>query len=272
MDWTTLFPFIKMALVAIVAGFIPISAISFFSIMVPQKERDFTKSITEMGISTSRTVRDSYAPGKYILPVGFAFLICLVAIVSFVYGTAGEGIIDSLFLSGAYFGEKNAGIANQSLSVLAYAFLGSFVYAARNIIRRLIANDLPPSVYYSAGLRIILASAVALTLSFLFGSESSSILGLKGSLPALSLLAGIFPQRILDYLVRRYQDFVARDSVTDESLSLYNVEGISIQHKERLEEIGIDNAQNLATASLTQLIAETPFDARQLLDLSLIHI
>ena len=33
-----------------------------------------------------------------------------------------------------------------------------------------------------------------------------------------------------------------------------------------MEEIGIDNAQNLATASLTQLIAETPFDARQLLD------
>ena len=74
MDWTTLFPFIKMALVAIVAGFIPISAISFFSIMMPQKERDFTKSITEMGISTSRTVRDSYAPGKYILPVGLSLI------------------------------------------------------------------------------------------------------------------------------------------------------------------------------------------------------
>jgi len=266
MDWTTLFPFIQMALVVIVAGFIPISAISFFSIMMPQKERDFTKSITEMGISTSRTVRDSYSPGKYILPVGFAFLICLVAIVSFVFGTAGEDIIDSLFLSGAFFGEKNAGIANQSLSVLAYAFLGSFVYAAQNIIRRLIANDLPPSVYYSAGIRIILASAVALALSFLFGSESSSVLGLKGSLPALSLLAGIFPQRILDYLMRRFQAIVAQDSITEKSLSLYNIEGISIYHKERLEEIGIDNAQNLATASLTQMIAETPFDARQLLD------
>ena len=189
MDWTTLLPIIKGLLVIIVAGFIPISAISFFSIMVPQKERDFQKSITEMGISTSRTVRDSYAPSKYILPVGFAFLICLVAIVSFIYSSSSEGILESLFLSGAYFGEENtAAVVNQSLSVLSYAFLGSFLYAAQNIIRRLIANDLPPSVYYSAGIRIILASAVALTLSFLLGSESNGLLSLKGSLPILALI------------------------------------------------------------------------------------
>ena len=37
-------------------------------------------------------------------------------------------------------------------------------------------------------------------------------------------------------------------------------------HKERLEEVGIDNAQNLSTYSLTQLCMETPFPSRQLLD------
>jgi len=268
MDWTTILPIIRGLLVVIVAGFIPISAISFFSIMVPQKERDFQKSITEMGISTTRKVRDSYSAGKYFLPVLFSFLICLVAIVSFIYGmpSDGEGV-GSLFLEGAFFGGEDAqGVANQSLSVLTYAFLGSFVYAAQNIIRRLIANDLPPSVYYSAGIRIILACGVALVLSFLLGSESESIFNLKGSLPALALLAGIFPQRILNFLMKRFREIVAGDSITERSLSLYNIEGISIYHKERLEEIGIDNAQNLATASLTQLIAETPFDARQLLD------
>jgi len=267
MDWTTLLPYIKFLIVVIVAGFLPISAISFFSIMVPQKERDFQKSITEMGINTNRRVRDSFAASKYILPVAFSFLICLVAIVSFIYGKPNAEGVGSLFLEGAFFGgDDSEGVANQSLAVLSYAFLGSFVYAAQNIIRRLIANDLPPSVYYSAGIRIILACAVALVLSFLFGSETSSLITLKGSLPALALLAGIFPQRILNYLVRRYKEIVAGDSVTERSLSLYNIEGISIYHKERLEEIGIDNAQNLATASLTQLIAETPFDARQLLD------
>ena len=266
MDWTTLLPIIKGLLVLIVAGFIPISAISFFSIMVPQKERDFQKSITEMGISTSRKVKDSYSASKYILPVSFVFLICLVAIVAFIYGAPNEGLMESLFLSGAYFGENNLGVANQSLSVLSYAFLGSFVYAAQNIIRRFIANDLSPSVYYSAGIRIIMASAVALTLSFLLGSETNGLLSLKGSLPILALITGIFPQRILDSMIRRYKDFIEGDTVTDKWLSLYNIEGISVYHKERLQEIGIDNAQNLATASLTQMIAETPYDARQLLD------
>ena len=205
MDWTTLLPFIKFLLVVIVAGFIPISAISFFSIMVPQKERDFQKSITEMGINTNRRVRDSFAASKYILPVAFSFLICLVAIVSFIYGKPNAEGVGSLFLEGAFFGgEDSKGVANQSLAVLSYAFLGSFVYAAQNIIRRLIANDLPPSVYYSAGIRIILACAVALVLSFLFGSETSSLITLKGSLPALALLAGIFPQRILNYLAVSY--------------------------------------------------------------------
>ena len=268
MDWINYSSFIRIALVAIVAGFIPISAISFFSIMMPQKEKDFKKSISEMGISTSRKVRDSYSPGKYILPVGFTFLIFLVAISVFIFGVEGD-ISGNFFLVGAFLGDENSvAIANQSLSVVSYAILGSFLYISKNIIRRLIANDLPPSVYYSAGIRTILASAVALVLSFLLGSETSSVdvLSLKGSLPAIGLLAGIFPQRILNYIIRRYQEFVSSDSVTDKYLSLYNIEGISIDHKERLEEIGIDNAQNLATASLTQLIAETPFDARQLLD------
>ncbi len=267
MDSTTLLPIIKLLLVIIVAGFIPISVISFLSTRLPQKERDFQKSITEMGISTSRKVRDSYSAGKYILPVLFSFLICLVAIVSFIYGKPSTGGVGSIFLEGSFFGSSDAeGVANQSLSVLSYAFLGSFFYAAQNIIRRSIAYDLPPSVYYSAGIRIILACSVALVFSFLFGSETSSTVALKGSLPALALLAGIFPQRILNFLMRRFKEIVAGDSVTERSLSLYNIEGISIYHKERLEEIGIDNAQNLATASLTQLIAETPFDARQLLD------
>jgi len=221
-----------------------------------------------MGISTSRKVKDSFSAGKYFLPVSFAFLICLVAITVFIFGASGD-ISKNTFLVGTFFGDENsADIAKQSISVLSFAFLGSFIYIGQNIIRRYIANDLPPSVYYSAGIRIILASSLALVLSFLLGSETSAteLFSLKGSLPVLSVLVGIFPQRLLNYFLERFREFLPQNGITDKSLSLYNIEGISIYHKERLEEIGIDNAQNLATASLTQMIAETPFDARQILD------
>lgn len=265
---------LKVILVLVICGFIPLTAMSFFMVVIPQKEKEFTKSITEMGISTSRTVRDSYSVSKYIFPVLFAFLIFLGFIAAFAFGGSGLDFSDNVFLSGPFFGEQNAGVANQSYSVLAWAFAGGFLYSAYNIIRRLRALDLSPNVYYSAGIRILLASAVALVLSFILGEESAvnpdtttgQLFSLKSSLAAVSFLAGIFPQRILNYLIKRFRELFSNDSVTERSLSLYNIEGISIYHKERLEEIGIDNAQNLATASLTQLIAETPYDARQLLD------
>ena len=262
-----LMPMLRIITIVVISGFMPFTAMSFFLFMIPQKEKDFQKSITEMDISTSRKIRDSYSVAKYLLPVLFAFLICFGFITAFTFGSSTSNWADSAFLAGSFFGEQNnMGVINQSFSVLSWAFIGGFIWSAQNIIRRLIAYDLSPSVYYSAGIRILLASSVALVLSFLLGDESSDIFSLKSSLSAIALLAGMFPERVLNYLVKRYQEFVAGNSVTEKSLSLYNIEGISIYHKERLEEIGIDNAQNLATASLTQMIAETPFDARQLLD------
>lgn len=263
-----LMPAFRIILVIVISGFIPFTAISFFMVIIPQKEKEFTKSITEMGISTSRTVRDTYSISKYIFPVLFAFLIFLGFILAFAFGGEESVFSDNIFLAGPYFGTNNINVMNQSFSVLAWAFAGGFLYSAYNIIRRLVAYDLPPNVYYSAGIRILLASAVALVLSFLLGSETSdsSLISFKSSLAAIAFLAGVFPQRILNYLIRRFEEFFAHDNVTEEHLALEEIEGISIYHKERLEEIGIDNAQNLATASLTQLIAETPYDARQLLD------
>ena len=269
MDWLSeLIPSLSLIMVIVVSGFIPFTAVSFFINYIPKKEKEFIKSIKEMGINTSRTVRDSYSISSYIIPVLFSFLIFFGFISAFTFGGNGAGLSGNVFLSGPYFGEENKGVINQSFFVLAWAFMGGFIYSAYNIIRRLRALDLSPSLYYSAGIRIILASAVALAVSFLLGSETSAsdLISLKPSLIAISLLAGMFPQGLLNYLIERYQDFVASENVTEKSLSLYNIEGINVYHKERLEEIGIDNAQNLATSSLTQLIAETPYDARQLLD------
>ena len=44
------------------------------------------------------------------------------------------------------------------------------------------------------------------------------------------------------------------------------IEGISVFHKIRLGEVGIDNAQNLASANQIELLIRTPFKSRQLID------
>ena len=257
----------KSLVVIIVSGFMPLTAMTFFYFMMPNKEREYSKALDEMGIGSSRKVRDVLSPAKYILPVGFAFLICFLAITFFMFASEFTvGLNQSLFLEGASFGEGGVGLIRKSLSVLSWAFMGSFIWSSQNIIRRLIAYDLSPNVYYSAGIRIILATSVALSFSFFLSRDATASFGLLNTLPVIAFLTGMFPERIMQYLINFYKNFVNPDDLNEKELSLYRIEGMSMQHKERLQEMGIDNAQNLATASLTQLLIETPYGARQLLD------
>ena len=258
----------KLTIILIVSAFMPLTAITFFRYMIPKRQKEYSKSISEMGINTSRKLSDVHNTSRYFLPVSFVTVICLLASASFTFAdTFINGLTESLFLTGAYFGDSDTGLIKQSLAVLSFAFLGSFIWSAQNIIRRLIANDLAPNVYYSAGIRIIMASVIALILSFSLGAESDNgVLQLKNTLIVLAFLTGMFPERVLGYLIDLYKKYVNPDDLNEKQLSLYRIEGISMTHKERLNEIGIDNAQNLATASLTELCIQTPFPARQLLD------
>jgi len=257
----------KPLMILIIAGFMPLAAISYFLFMMDKKEKEYAKATNEMGINSSRKVRDSMGPMKYVFPVGFVTLICLIAITTFMYADQYmDSVEDSLLLTSSYFGDGNKNLMNQSLSVLMMAFLGGFLWSAQNIIRRLIAYDLSPSVFYSAGIRILFACVIALVLSFVMGSANENFLNFRSALPAVAFLTGMFPSRVLDYLVNRYKNYINGENVNTKYLSLDNIEGISVQHKERLVEIGIDNAQNLAMASLTELLINTPFGARQLLD------
>ena len=260
--------FAKVIIIVIIGGFMPLAAMTFLKVMVDNKKVEYKKALDDMNINSSRKVEDAYSASKFFLPVAFATTICLLAISYFVFAEYFvSGINDNLLLTGAFFGEGNKQLIYQSIAVLSMSFLGGFLWSAQNIIRRLIAYDLAPNVFYSAGIRIILASVVALVLSFIIGADSSNnVLGFKSSLAAISFLTGMFPERVLSYLVNLYKQFVSPDKLNDEALSLYKIEGMSMQHKERLNEIGIDNVQNLSESSLTKMLIETPFGARLLLD------
>lgn len=268
LEWLELPTIGRFIIILIIGGFMPFTAISFLTVMLKRKKKEFQKALTEMDIHTSRSVEDTYSAGRFFLPVVFVTLICIVAITFFVYSDdLSADMRDNLLLTGAFFGQAKEGLMYQSMAVLSMAFLGGFLWSAQNIIRRMVAYDLSPFVYYSAGIRIILASVVALVLSFIIGKDSSqSVISFQASLGAISFLAGMFPERVLTYIINLYKRFFSPDELNEQVLSLYKIEGISLSHRERFSEIGIDNAQNLATASLTKLLIETPYGARQLLD------
>ena len=265
--------FVRALLVVIISGFFPLAALTFLTTRIKKKKNEYEKVLKTFGISSKRDLSSVYGPGRYFLPLFFATLICVIGSVTLIFpqelfpGLLGDEItVDSILLSGGEYGLMDGDLQRQSLTVLVFAFLGSFIWSSKNVIVRIINYDLLPNVFYLAGLRILLACSIALVLSFILGAESNPAIGLTQSLPWIALATGMMPDRIFTYLVDRFKIIAQGENFNTRELALRNIEGMSLAHRERLEEEGIDNAQNLAEASLTQLIMKTPFEARQLLD------
>lgn len=256
-----LLPFIaRLLIIFIVSGFMPLSSMTFFYHMLDKREQEFRKAVGDMGMSSSNRRLDNQVWNHYLLPVFFVFLICLLAITYIMFA---DTLLDrepkSLLLMGTEFGSANQGIVINSIVSAAYAFLGAFIWSSTNIIRRLIFADLTPYVYYSAGIRILLATLVAVLFAFILPDFVGN------GLPVVAFLTGMFPERVLHFLIEKYRDIVG-DRLVERELALERIDGISMAHKERLQEIGIDNAQNLASYSLTELLKRTPFESREVLD------
>jgi hypothetical protein len=216
------------------------------------------------------TVRDEYAAWDYILPVAFATLVCLFGFVAFLFGVdlvAANPEKANLVLTAARKAAQGTEIAQmriQSMLVLTLAFIGAFTWSAREMIRRLISGDLTPSVYYSAGLRMIFAALLSLMLSFLL--EALPFSGYTTRvLPVVAFLTGMLPDQALVYLRDKIPVF-SPGKETAAELPLDMIEGINAFHKVRLAEVGIDNAQNLAEANVIELLLKTPFNGAQLID------
>ncbi len=265
----------------LIAGFMPLSVISYFSYQRAKKDLEFKKTTAQMQMSTSKTVLETFSNGKYFLPVGFATLVCVLGITLISFSSqlwlGGDAHIEAarnLFLFGAHFmddlstpeAKKLAEqILGQNLTAFAFAFIGGFLWSAMTIIRRLIANDLPPNVYYTSGLRMMLAISLAIAGSYILNTGGDENF-LKSSLPMIAFLVGMFPERFLDFFINKYKQWMMNADMNTRVLSLENIEGISMAHRERLEEIEIDNAQNLSNAGLSTLMLETPYEARLLID------
>lgn len=263
----------RFVTIGIIGIFMPLTAITFVTVLANKREKDFLKAQREMKIQSSRSIWDVFRGSQYILPVLFATVITALGISIIMFPTYSDSTVQqNLLFLGSMFGSADLASQKvqyaQSLSAASYAFMGSFLWSSQSIIRRMIAYDLMPNVYYSAGIRIILAVLVSVLLAFVVGSftdlPSST---LASSMPVISLLAGIFPDRVINLFIQKFDNiFNAENRLNTKTLALDNIEGMSLQHQERLVEAGIDNAENLAASSVTRLLVETPYEARQLLD------
>jgi len=264
--------------VVVLTLFVPATAVSFLGFRLRKKKSQFHQLLQRLGLNrsdaeaTAEAVKQEYAASDYVLPVAFATLVTLGGSFTLIMGGEffvvkgynlvlhGMNLPDAAWTSNPFFLNEW-----RRLLVLGFAFLGGFLHATQDVLRRLVTADLSPGTFYAAGLRMFVAQIAALVLSYLVeafpGSEYPDL-----ALPVVAFLAGVFPDRAIRYVREKIRIFSRDAEASSHELPLDMIEGMNVLHRTRLAEVGIDNAQNLAEADLVDLVLRTPFPPTQILD------
>ncbi len=264
---------IRTIVVLGLSSFMPFTAVSFFRFRLKQKKDDFQRMVEILDLHQESggdmppvTTDKEYYPRGFILPVIFVTVLCLAGFTHLFFGDelltpvghnlllAGTSPLEDM--------EQQEAAERLSLLVLVLAFTSAWLWSCQNIFRRLVTGDLGPGTYYGAGLRMTFAPLLALMISWLPGADTFG----RDLLPAVAFLIGIFPERGLHYLKQRGRIFTSDEKAHADELPCEMIEGINVFSKLRLVEVGVDNAQNLAKASLVDLLLRTPYRAGQLID------
>lgn len=139
-----------------------------------------------------------------------------------------------------------------SAKPIAFAFSGVYLFNLGSMVRRLYLSDLTEHVFWGSINRLLLSMGVAIVLASTVhfdGTKSASMFF------AIGFLANAFLQAVLKAGLRVGK---ASQSKT-EDLPLQLVRGINIWKEYRLEEEGIEDIQNLATADVIDLAVKTDF-------------
>jgi len=269
----------RMAGILLLTSFMPLTAYSFFNFRLKQKDAEYRRILQQLGYTGKNapayvpTIAKEYTAHDYIMPVAFATFMTLLGSMVLVMGPGLVGRPDlSLVLIGPslatmQFDDATAlGTKLQTMLIIAMAFSGAYVWSIQNVFRRLATVDLPPGAYYGVAVRMLFSIFVALMLYYLLMPEMKSSY-FQNVLPVTAFLAGMFPQRALQYIQERVHFTSQRQSETrSDPLPLSMIEGIEIFQRVRLGELGIDNAQNLAQVNAIELLLRTPFNPRVIWD------
>lgn len=284
----------KAATVAALGAFLPLTAFSYYRFRRQRRSEELNRIIRKLPIDEE--CRASFCkelrPLQFFIAVGFATVLAYLGLVALFWGSE-LGVVEypSLLLGGAHLPGKN--VLHQPVPedllkyqqgaflVFVMAFLGSYFWAIQDIFRRYSVNNLRPGAYYSISVRMIFACIIAILVyhaaDALTGGFSVMVYDSQGSgggaggtaasiLPAVAFLIGSFPQRGLQWLQRRISIFRSDSETLGRNLPLLMIEGMTGHDELRLNELGIDNCHDLATADFVPLLFQTPYPARQLID------
>jgi hypothetical protein len=182
-----------------------------------------------------------------------AFLLTIFYASAFILGDA---YLNQKFNSGNpwFFSKALIDIA----APVIYTFVGVYLFNLGNFIRRLYLGDLNEQVFWGAINRFWLSIGLSLVLQ----KADFPLAAQPGIFFSIGFLANIVLDWVLDGTLKAL-NFTQPSS---QDLPLRMVKGINIWKAYRLEEEGIENVQNLATADITELTVRTHYNYRTLID------
>jgi hypothetical protein len=148
-------------------------------------------------------------------------------------------------------------VSGASLSVT-YTFIGAYVFNLGLIVRRLSFSDLNVQMLWRAIYRLVLATSVGLVLNAV-----PRLSGQPSVFFAIGFLSNVFLEVILTG-AQKLADVTQKKR--NDGMSLQMVRGIDYWKAQRLEEEGIEDVQNLATADVLELAVRTHYNLQTLLD------
>ena len=181
----------------------------------------------------------------------------------------------SLLIVLGYFERTRLGIVSPGvMEVIFFGYLGTYVFSVQELVRRYNTFDLQPQVYSSILVRILITLALTFVIGALgidrgealFAAQNSEELPQYGAATWMLLVAfavGIFPNSGVRWLTAQANRVMNRSNERDSELAVRHLLGVSQWHEARLSMMGIDDAQNLATADLPRMLLTTQFDTQQ---------
>lgn len=238
---------------------------------------------------------DAWIDDDYVVPTFVFFLVCFFAFLAMFLGYARPELFKAptVFLGGLQrppiaIGDAAPDAAaigaytiyqRETFCVVAMALAGAYAYALGRILDRINNNDLYPISLYYYGARIIIACIVAAVLRHTIlvlniAVPEGTDTALNPLLLLLGFIVGFTPDLFIIALSRKAFQLIKvwgsrpnpDDAVMPSALPLLVIDDLTREKIDRLNEIGIDNAQVLARQNPFMMLPRLPYELSLLVD------
>ncbi|MBP7227594.1 MAG: tetratricopeptide repeat protein [Longilinea sp.] len=263
-------PLTYLAILLGVVGLFPVSYLTYRAFGEPVRRQRLKDDFRLLGLvdedeldeTVEKLYRDTYNPLQFVAYIALILLVSLTMILVYRY-RSGVGVVDAATLASMF-----------------YAFLGAYVFGVQQLVRRYSTMDIQPQLYSAILTRMIVAVGLVFVAATVITASGGEIAAgdpaqAAGWAAVLAFLIGLFPSEGLRWISKKMAlVFTSTPFDRANELPLRALLGVSAWHEARLNELGVDDAQNLATVDLRKLLLTTQFDTQQIVhwvDQAILH-